>query len=87
MCAVQTVNLGTTVELWLSMNETIQQFRVDDLHAKLVRVRLEKSGLAAVIASRSTTPEHTKEAVKRYSVLIAELRKIQSELEQIRGRV
>jgi hypothetical protein len=56
------------------------------LRATLECCLFEKSGLADEITSTSTTPERTKEAVKRYSVLSGELKQIRSELARIRGR-
>lgn len=68
------------------MDSFFQQSRIDDLSAKLVRVRREKSALAAQIASSTTTPEIAEETAMRYTALIAELRRIEAELQQIRGK-
>ena len=68
------------------MNE-LNRLRLDYLRAQIACSRLEKAGLSMEINSASTTPERKKEATARYSEVVAALRKAETELEQMRGRM
>ena len=70
----------------LSMNSLMQQFLLDHLHAKLVCSRPEKSGLMREITSTSTKSERKTEALVRYAEVFMELRDIERNLVQLRGR-
>lgn len=53
-----------------------------NLRAVLVAGRLEKSSLAAEIASSGTPPARKQQAIRRYSSLVKELRMIALELRE-----
>ena len=55
------------------------------LRAIITHIRLEKSRLAAVIASSVTSSERRQYAVYRYSLLVQELRMTADELEKLIG--
>ena len=76
---------GTTVGTTYPMIELTKQLRIDHLRALLVCHRIQKAGLSAEISTASTTPERKKGAINRYAEVIHELRKIERQLEQIRG--
>jgi hypothetical protein len=53
------------------------------LRALITEVRLDKSRLAAAIASPSISPERRQQLIYRYSALVQELRMYADELEKL----
>ena len=58
----------------------INAFRLDHLRTLAICCRSESAGLSAEFHSASVTPVRKKEALKRYSEVVAELRTIGHDL-------
>ena len=68
------------------MSSLAHKSQLDNLRALLVCNRIEKAELSTEISSTSVTPERRKEAIKRYSEVVAELRTISHDLGILTGR-
>jgi hypothetical protein len=64
----------------------INEYRLNHFRALLICCQIESAGLSAEVHSSFATPERKRDALKRYSEVVAELRTISSGLRRLTGR-